>query len=163
MALALSPDLPPGLLSRLIVADIAPSKGALSPEFRSYTDAMQRIEKSQITTRKGANDIIQEVESVGHENVFLHKSSHPTCWWLSKDPSIRAFLLTNLTSTHGGAPLTFRVPVDIIKRSLDVIGDFPYEPEDANWDGRTLIIRGAKSKCVSLPSLRRESRPERRL
>ncbi|KAF8532296.1 alpha/beta-hydrolase [Gautieria morchelliformis] len=128
MALALSPNLPPGLLARLIVADIAPSKGALSPEFRSYTDAMQRIEKSQITTRKAANDIIQEIES---------------------DPSIRAFLLTNLTSTHGGAPLKFRVPVDTIKRSIDVLGDFPYEPEDGNWNGSTLIIKGAKSRYLN--------------
>ena len=65
MALALSPDLPPEVLSHLIVADIAPSKGALSQEFRNYTDAMQRIEQSQVTTRKAANDIIHEVESVG--------------------------------------------------------------------------------------------------
>lgn len=70
MALALSPELPPGLLSRLIVADIAPSKGALSQEFRNYTDAMQRIEQSQVTTRKAANDIIHEVESVGYGDSF---------------------------------------------------------------------------------------------
>lgn len=68
MAMALSPDLPPEILSHLIVADIAPSKGALSLEFRNYTDAMQKIEQLQVTTRKAANDIIQEVESVGHGN-----------------------------------------------------------------------------------------------
>ena len=68
MALALSPDLPPGILSHLIVADIAPSKGALSSEFRNYTDAMHKIEQLEVTTRKEANDIIHEIEPVGHGN-----------------------------------------------------------------------------------------------
>lgn len=68
MALALSPNLPPGILSHLIVADIAPSKGALSSEFRNYTDAMHKIEQLEVTTRKEANDIIHEIEPVGHGN-----------------------------------------------------------------------------------------------
>ena len=45
MSVALSPALPPDLLSNLIVADIAPSKGKLSSEFQSYIDAMKKIEE----------------------------------------------------------------------------------------------------------------------
>ncbi|KAF8589903.1 alpha/beta hydrolase [Ramaria rubella] len=130
MTLALDPTLPPGLLSNLIIADMAPSRGELSIFFRNYTDAMLKVENAKVTTRKEANDIIQEVEP---------------------DTSIRAFLLTNLTSAHGGAPLRFRVPVDIIKRSLDNLGDFPYGEEDKGreWTGKTLVIKGGRSKYVN--------------
>lgn len=60
-------------------------------------------------------------------------------------------------SIHGGAPLKFRVPVDIIKRSLDMLGGFPYEPGECKWDGMTLIIKGEKSKFVNVSSLYRNS------
>jgi hypothetical protein len=63
-----------------------------------------------------------------------------------KDPSIRAFLLTNLTFPEDGAPVKFRVPVDIVKRSLDDIGGFPYEPHERTWTGKALIIEGKKSR-----------------
>jgi len=64
MAFALQPNLPAGLLSRLIVVDMAPSKGALSSEFQNYLDAMEKVEKSQVTTRKEVNDIIHQIEPV---------------------------------------------------------------------------------------------------
>ena len=71
MAFALSPELPPGLLSRLIVADIAPSRGALSPEFRNYTDVMLKIEAAKIHSRKEANEMIQQVEPVSSQPFLL--------------------------------------------------------------------------------------------
>ncbi|KAF8526238.1 Alpha/Beta hydrolase protein [Hysterangium stoloniferum] len=128
MAFALSPQLPPGMLSRLIVADITPSKGALSQDFRNYTDVMMKIEASNIHSRKEANEMLQEVEP---------------------DFSVRAFLLTNLTFPEDGAPVKFRVPVDIVKRSLDDLGGFPYEPSERKWPGKTLIIKGEKSRYVN--------------
>jgi hypothetical protein len=64
MAFALSPELPSDMLSRLIVADITPARGELSPEFRKYTDVMLKIEASNIHSRKEANKMIQEVEPV---------------------------------------------------------------------------------------------------
>lgn len=64
MAVALNPDLPVGLLSHLIVADMAPSRGPLSPEFRSYVKAMKQIEESQVTTRKEAQNILIPYERV---------------------------------------------------------------------------------------------------
>lgn len=64
MSVALSPELPKGLLTHLIVADIAPSKGALSPEFQSYVEAMKKIEESHVTTRQEAQKILAPYEPV---------------------------------------------------------------------------------------------------
>jgi len=64
MALALSPELPKELLSNLIVVDIAPSKGDLSSEFRGYVEAMKKIVRSNVSTRKEAQDILSEYENV---------------------------------------------------------------------------------------------------
>ena len=64
MTVALHPDLPVDLLSHLIVADIAPARGALSTEFQGYIEAMKKIEDSQITTRKDAQHILASYESV---------------------------------------------------------------------------------------------------
>ena len=64
MAVALNPDLPTNALSNLIVADIAPSKGDLSPEFKAYVEAMKKIEASKVSTRKEAQAILAEYEEV---------------------------------------------------------------------------------------------------
>ncbi|KIJ22331.1 hypothetical protein M422DRAFT_197277, partial [Sphaerobolus stellatus SS14] len=65
------------------------------------------------------------------------------------DASIRAFLLTNLTFPEPGGPVKFRVPVDVVRDSLEDIGGFPYEPGEREWHGKTLIIKGSKSKYVN--------------
>lgn len=70
MAVALSPELPADMLTHLIVADIAPSKGALSPEFQNYVEAMKKIESSSITTRQEAQHILAPYEPVGR--IALH-------------------------------------------------------------------------------------------
>ena len=62
MSVALSPELPEGLLSHLILADIAPSKGRLSPEFQGYIDAMKKIEESNVTNRQQAQHILTPYE-----------------------------------------------------------------------------------------------------
>lgn len=66
-----------------------------------------------------------------------------------QDPSIRQFLLTNLHRASSDEPWTFRVPVDTIKRHLAQIGDFPYDVGSRTWDGRTLFVKGAKSKYLN--------------
>lgn len=64
MTLALDPALPPSTLSNLIIADIAPSKGALSSEFLSYIQAMKKINDAQVRSRKSAQEILYEYEKV---------------------------------------------------------------------------------------------------
>jgi hypothetical protein len=58
MAYALSK---PGSLSSLVVADVAPSVGNLSPEFVQYVSLMQEIENlppGKIKTRSNADKIL---------------------------------------------------------------------------------------------------------
>jgi len=67
VSLALNPA-HEGLLSKLIVVDIAPSKGKISPDFGNYLKAMRKvqsgIDEGQVKTRKDAETILKEVEAV---------------------------------------------------------------------------------------------------
>ncbi|TFY66848.1 hypothetical protein EVG20_g4241 [Dentipellis fragilis] len=126
MALALSPQLPEGLLQHLIVADIAPSRGRLSKEFQSYIRAMQEIDAAHVKTRHDAQHILSAYES---------------------DPMTRAFLLTNLDTSS--TPLRFRIPLDILGSAIPALGDFPYEPGERTWTGKTLFIKGTKSRFIN--------------
>ncbi|KAF9453441.1 alpha/beta-hydrolase [Macrolepiota fuliginosa MF-IS2] len=131
MAVALSPylDTRANLLKNLIVVDIAPVKAKMSPQFCDYIGAMQRIEQEKLKTRKEAADFLSAYE---------------------KDPSIRAFLLTNLVSATSDQPhVKFRVPVGIIGKSVADIGDFPYSPGERAWAGRTLFIKGSRSAYIN--------------
>jgi len=152
MAYALSLKAIP--LSHLIVVDIAPSIGSLSPEFIQYIDIMKKIEAlppGVIKTRTDADHRLQPYES---------------------DLSIRQFLLTNLklpshsrTAPHHAAQekATFNVPLGILSRSIEALGSFPYQynPADlsapATWNGPTLVIKGTKSAYINrknTPALR---------
>ncbi|EED85974.1 hypothetical protein POSPLDRAFT_44054 [Postia placenta Mad-698-R] len=131
MAFALSPDCPRDLLSHLIVADMAPSKGALSPEFNGYVEALRKIEDAKITSRKDAQHILTPYE---------------------QDPMTRAFLLTNLKPSdhhHPHKPLEFQIPLQIIGDSIPELGSFPYEPGERVWGGPTLFIKGTHSKYIN--------------
>lgn len=129
MTLALHPDTPSNLLRNLIVEDISPIKGRLSKEFEGYARAMRRIMDMQCTDRKQADEVLQEIEP---------------------DVSVRQFLLTNVSaSSTPGAPLTFRVPPEILADSIGELGDFPYTPDDdVKFTKPTLIIRGKNSNYV---------------
>ncbi|KAI0359938.1 alpha/beta-hydrolase [Trametes cingulata] len=134
MTVALDPKLPSDLLSHLIVADIAPSRGALSDEFQGYIRGMKKIEESHVKTRQEADRILREFE---------------------QDPMTRAFLLMNLEhpTAHHPHPLRFRVPVDLLGNSIPEIGGFPYSPGERTWDGPTLFIKGEKSKYINRHNL----------
>jgi hypothetical protein len=64
MAVALSPELPANAVENLIVADIAPSNGALSTEFQGYVEGMNKIEQSKVNSRREAQDILASYEPV---------------------------------------------------------------------------------------------------
>ena len=72
MTCALSPNLGENQLEKLIVVDIAPSIGALSPEFQGYVKTMQKIEESKVSSRKEAQSILAEFESVSFNLFFRH-------------------------------------------------------------------------------------------
>ncbi|KAJ6460738.1 alpha/beta-hydrolase [Mycena vitilis] len=126
MTVALESSLPGSTLSKLIVVDIAPARGKLSDEFMGYISAMKKIEAAQISTRKEALEILHEYE---------------------KDPHVCAFLLTNLIQQTNASH--FRIPVDIIGDSIEELGSFPFTPEEAQWQGETLFIKGSKSSYIN--------------
>ncbi|KAF8903687.1 mitochondrial protein [Gymnopilus junonius] len=152
MAYALSlkyRDAPPETLSQLVVADIAPSIGSLSPDFIKYISAMQKIESlptGTIKTRTDADHYLKHYES---------------------DLSVRQFLLTNLkvpvharTDHDGGhEKAKFIVPLDILSSSIPNLGSFPYQynAEDnsvpTTWTGPTLAIKGIKSPYINRKNL----------
>ncbi|QRW18511.1 alpha/beta hydrolase family protein [Rhizoctonia solani] len=125
MAFALNPALPPDMLSRLVVVDISPAVGPISPEFRRYIDAMKEIDHANVRTKKEGEEILKKYES---------------------DASTRAFLLHNLIAPAKGEPLKFRIPLSAIADAIDGIGEFPYTPGKETWNGATLFVKGAKSK-----------------
>ncbi|OCH94808.1 alpha/beta-hydrolase [Obba rivulosa] len=129
MTVALNRETPEDILSHLIVADIAPSKGKLSDEFDGYIRALKKIEESHVRTRQDAQKILEPYEKV-------------------RDPLTRAFLLTNFESSHH-SPLKAKIPIDIVGRSIPEIGSFPYEPSERTWEGPTLFIKGAKSRYIN--------------
>ncbi|KAG2101129.1 alpha beta-hydrolase [Suillus cothurnatus] len=127
MALALHPELPSNLLADLIVSDIAPVRAKVSRDTVQHIRAMEIIQAGNISTRKEADEIMSE-----HE----------------QDPSVRSFLLTNL-EVNKATPVKFKIPVDILKEGRAEIESFPYAPGERSWDGRTLIIKGKKSKYIN--------------
>ncbi|KAI0247030.1 Alpha/Beta hydrolase protein [Lactifluus subvellereus] len=130
MAVVLSPELPADAIEHLIVADITPSSVALSTEFQGYIEAMNKIEQSGVNSRREAQDILASYEP---------------------DPTIRAFLLTNLDTAI--QPFKFQVPLDIVGSSILNLGGFPYVPGERSWDGNTLFVKGAKSRYINKNNL----------
>ena len=149
------------VLSKLIVADIAPSTGDLSPDFVRYISAMQEIEAlapGVIKTRTDADKRLQSYEQVMS---FLSFKLYPVTFANNiQDKSIRQFLLTNLQPpipSRSGSHDTshekakFIVPLDILESSIGALGSFPYKYDKENqtvpttWDGPTLVVKGGKS------------------
>ncbi|TKY87227.1 hypothetical protein EX895_003904 [Sporisorium graminicola] len=144
MGVALHPELPEGMLSNLVSVDMSAKRGPLSPEFERYIDAMIEIRDKPCRSRHEADTLLQATEP---------------------DLGVRQFLLTNLTRNPPSAETwSWRIPVDLIRKNIAQIGDFPYNPPGASadevtpghensperkWDGQTLFIKGNKSKYVN--------------
>ncbi|KAG6369695.1 Alpha/Beta hydrolase protein [Boletus reticuloceps] len=126
MTFALDPETPTDLLKDLIVSDIAPVRAKASAETVSHIQGMEEIEASNVSSRKEANEILEQYE---------------------KDPSVRAFLLTNLIASQ--PPFKFKVPIDILKEGRPEIESFPYVPGERAWSGHALFVKGSKSKFIN--------------
>ncbi|KAH8118142.1 alpha/beta-hydrolase [Phellopilus nigrolimitatus] len=133
MSVALNPSLPKDMVTHLIVADISPIRAPLSHEFPGYVDGMIKIQDEEST--KSRNEAFEKLYEYEQNSL------------------IRQFLLTNLASTPAGEPVKFHVPLHTIRDSLLDIGDFPYGPGEASWDGPTLFIKGSMSNYIQLKHL----------
>lgn len=112
----------PELVSRLVVADIAPVRYA-APS-RAYVEAMTRMALPPGMTRREAMAAL--ADAVPEEG-------------------IRAFLVQNLVFGEG-AP-RWRIGLAEIAAGMDAIEDFP-SPAGARFDGPSLCIRGSRSDYV---------------
>lgn len=66
----------------------------------------------------------------------------------SQEVPIRQFLLGNLARNSDGVQ-KFRVPLGILAKSLDNLGDFPFkDPNQARFVKPALFVRGTKSRYV---------------
>ncbi|GAA5883044.1 hypothetical protein JCM16303_006807 [Sporobolomyces ruberrimus] len=125
MALALGGCDP---LSKLVVVDIAPGVGKISPEFRAYLDAMKEIDAAEVHSRKEADSILQKTEP---------------------DLGVRQFLLTNLDHASPTSPYKFRLPLSYLRNAIDEIGHFPYTPGERIFDKPSLFLKGKRSKYIN--------------
>ncbi|KAI1633649.1 abhydrolase [Biscogniauxia mediterranea] len=126
----------PDLVRDIVAVDNAPVDAVLSTSFAKYIQGMRRIEAAGVKRQSEADKILQEYEE-----------SLP----------IRQFLLGNLSrGTSGGGSSSnndgtykFRVPLEVLARSLDHLGDFPYkDPSAVRFLGPALFVRGTRSRYV---------------
>ncbi|BGP35651.1 hypothetical protein JCM10296v2_007503 [Rhodotorula toruloides] len=115
-------------LSRLVVIDIAPAVGKISPEFQAYLDAMKEIDEAQVMSRKEADAILQKTES---------------------DLGVRQFLLTNLDRGSPSDPYRFRLPLHYLANAIGEIGNFPYQPGERVYEQPSLFLKGSRSKYIN--------------
>lgn len=114
----------PWQIEHLLVLDIAPVSYARN--FHPYLEAMRAVPLHLLTQRSDA-DLAMETEV--------------------PDPKIRSFLLRNLVETEDG--WAWRCHLDAIARALPDLLSFPAFPNDIQFAGPTLFLRGALSDYVT--------------
>ncbi|KAK6379923.1 hypothetical protein LTS17_005997 [Exophiala oligosperma] len=134
--------------SALVPVDNAPVDAALKSDFHTYVRAMHEIEAHHppVTKQSEADKILAKYEP----NV-----------------AIRQFLLTNLVKKPAGGAehhthhkgehrhaqkteLGFRIPLHTLAKALPAMADFPFkDPDEARYEGPTLVVRGTKSHYVA--------------
>ena len=127
----------PSLIASLIAVDNAPVDARLESDFARYIQGMKKIDAANVTRQAEADAILEPYE---------------------KSLTIRQFLLGNLhrvsppsqgTEGSGRPTQKFRVPLGILARTLDHLGDFPYKnPREVRFEKPALFVRGTKSKYV---------------
>lgn len=125
MALALRS---PELVADIVAVDNAPVDVTLSRDFAEYVRGMKKINDANVTRQAEADKILSEYE---------------------ESLAIRQFLLGNMYQPAGEKFRKFRIPLDILGKSLDNLGDFPYkDPNEIRFEKPALFVRGTKSKYV---------------
>jgi pimeloyl-ACP methyl ester carboxylesterase len=115
-------------IANLIPVDNAPVDAALHSDFQKYTQGMRKIEESTIRRQSDADAILKDYE----ENL-----------------GIRQFLLANLVR-HPDGTQKWQIPIKILTNQMDNLADFPFtNPDEARYEGPTLMVRGTKSHYVA--------------
>ncbi|KAL2266519.1 hypothetical protein VTJ83DRAFT_5871 [Remersonia thermophila] len=119
----------PELVANIVSVDNAPVDVRLASDFARYIQGMQKIEEAGVARQADADKILEPYE---------------------KSLTIRQFLLGNLHRPDPAQPVQkFRVPLSILARSLDHLGDFPFkDPSQVRFTKPALFVRGTRSKYV---------------
>ncbi|KAK0754815.1 Alpha/Beta hydrolase protein [Schizothecium vesticola] len=119
----------PDLIASIVSVDNAPIDARLESDFARYIRGMKKIDEADVTRQAEADKILQPYE---------------------ESLTIRHFLLGNL---HRPSPESktqkFRVPLPILAKALDNLGDFPFKnPDEVRFEKPALFVRGTRSKYV---------------
>ncbi|KAF2218265.1 abhydrolase domain-containing protein [Elsinoe ampelina] len=128
MALALRGKCP---VANLISVDNAPVDAALKSDFGTYCAGMRAVAAAGVKTLGEADAVMAEYEP---------------------EVAVRQFLLMNLVRDKETGRQRWRVPVDILGRSLGHMADFPFKDagqEGERWEGPALFVRGTRSRYVA--------------
>jgi pimeloyl-ACP methyl ester carboxylesterase len=123
----------PSMIADLVSVDNVPWDAALGPNFATYLRGMRHIEEAGAARQSEADAILASYEP---------------------DLPIRQFLLGNLyrttpSSEEEKSVVKFRIPLDILTKSLDHLGDFPFRnPDERRFEKPALFVRGTHSKYV---------------
>ncbi|KAK3359257.1 Alpha/Beta hydrolase protein [Lasiosphaeria hispida] len=118
----------PDLIANLVAVDNAPIDARLESDFARYIQGMKKIDAADVTRQAEADKILEPYE---------------------ESLAIRQFLLGNLHRPDGGRTQKFRVPLPILTKALDHLGDFPFkDPSAVRFPKPALFIRGTRSKYV---------------
>jgi pimeloyl-ACP methyl ester carboxylesterase len=119
----------PDCCANIIPVDNAPVDAALSSDFPKYAEGMKKVAEGKPKSQREADALLQPY---------------------AKDLPVRQFLLSNLFRPAPGEPLQWRIPVNILAKSLDNMADFPFtDPDTHSFSKRALFIRGTQSRYVS--------------
>lgn len=119
----------PDLVANLVAVDNAPVDARLGSDFARYIRGMKKIDEADVTRQADADKILEPYE---------------------KSLTIRQFLLGNLhRPSDGSKTQKFRVPLHVLAKALDHLGDFPFkDPSEVRFVKPALFIRGTHSKYV---------------
>lgn len=73
----------PELVANLVSVDNAPVRSELSPDFARYVEGMIKVEESNCTSQKEADEILQSYESVRHFCILRLLIITPLTWHVS--------------------------------------------------------------------------------
>lgn len=113
----------PALIEKLLVADIAPKY--YPPHHQQILDGLTRLDETEITSRKEADEILSS---------FI------------KDKGVRMFLLKNLYRKEKNQ-YGLRVNLEALKANIEEIGKAL--PEHFSYLGETLFLKGSQSNYIT--------------
>ena len=155
----------PSLVADLVSVDNAPVDVRLASDFGKYVQGMKKIDEAGVKRQAEADKILAPYEEVSKTAKLapapnsLPKASSlslvrgirnsPAVYYTLQSLPIRQFLLGNLFRPEGSTMQKFRVPLDILGKALNHLGDFPFkDPNVVRYEKPALFVRGTKSKYV---------------